>query len=295
MQNLGLIDIGGTSIKFACLKDGELVDNFSAPTPDNLDKFYQVLTDQMDTYKNKYNIQGVGISSPGSVNIKTGIIEGASALPYIHNFEIVQEFEKRFGLPVAIENDANCAALAEVDSGIAKGKKNVVFLVLGTGVGGAVVINGQIHHGSHLLGGEFGYMLADNRTNIVSQRATIRNTVARYNEEVKPTQELDGLQLYSLAQTGDKVAQEYVAEMMFTVAETIFNAQYSIDPELFVLAGGISNNPALLKDVEKHLDEIMKIVEIAPIKPTVAIAKYKSEANLIGAAANYKQRKLGEK
>ena len=66
------------------------------------------------------------------------MIEGASALPYIHDFEIHAELEKRFGLPVSIENDANCAALAEVKFGAAKGLSDVLLLVLGTGVGGSV-------------------------------------------------------------------------------------------------------------------------------------------------------------
>ena len=85
--------------------------------------------------KKEHIIQGVAISSPGAVNKNTGVIEGASALPYIHGFNIQSELETLFALPVSIENDANCAALAEVAFGAAKGCTTALLLVLGTGVG----------------------------------------------------------------------------------------------------------------------------------------------------------------
>lgn len=107
----------------------------------------------MEQAKKEHIIQGVAISSPGAVNKNTGVIEGASALPYIHGFNIQSELETLFALPVSIENDANCAALAEVAFGAAKGCTTALLLVLGTGVGGAVVIDGKVHHGEHLLVG----------------------------------------------------------------------------------------------------------------------------------------------
>lgn len=285
---IGLIDIGGSSIKFGALVDDKLVGETSKKTPDNLTDFYGVLTEQIEKYKVEYGITGVGISSPGAVDVNTGIIGGASAIPYIHHFNIRAEFEQSFGLPVEIENDANCAALAEVDSGVAKGKENVVFLVLGSGVGGAVIINGKIYHGSHLLGGEFGYMLVDQQ-HITSELATISHEAVMYNEEQKPTNDLSGEELYKLAESGDEQAKKYVDQMFFTLGKTIFNLQYSIDPEMFVLGGGISNNPTLLSGVQKAVQEVKDIVEIGEVLPTVAIAHYKSEANLIGAGVHFAQ------
>ena len=88
MQSLGVIDIGGTTIKFAVWQDQQLVAKTKVTTPTTLAEFYTLLTTQVAQMKRDYQIAGVGISSPGAVNKATGIIEGASALPYIHNFRI---------------------------------------------------------------------------------------------------------------------------------------------------------------------------------------------------------------
>ena len=101
-MNLIAIDIGGTTIKIATWINQKLKMAFTIDTPDNLDTFYEELTDAVNEIKADHKIDGVAISSPGAVNKATGVIEGASALPYIHNFKIVPELEKRFVLPVSI-------------------------------------------------------------------------------------------------------------------------------------------------------------------------------------------------
>lgn len=136
MDNLILIDIGGTTIKFG-IKQGPNLEVLPAkPTPKTLAEFYTCLEAVVASLKKQYPIQGVAISSPGAVDQKTGVIKGASALPYIHNFKIQAELEKHFDLPVSLENDANCAALAEMVDGAGKAVKDAIFLVIGTGVEG---------------------------------------------------------------------------------------------------------------------------------------------------------------
>ena len=183
LMNLIAIDIGGTTIKIATWINQKLKMAFTIDTPDNLDTFYEELTDAVNEIKANHNIDGVAISSPGAVNKATGVIEGASALPYIHNFKIVPELEKRFGLPVSIENDANCAALAEIADGAAKGCSSMAFLVIGTGVGGSIIINNQIWHGAHLYGGEFGFMIIDGKQ--LSELASPVTMAKRYNKKLE--------------------------------------------------------------------------------------------------------------
>ena len=103
----------------------------------------------------------MALSLPGAVDSETGIIGGSSALDYIHGPNIKEELEKRLQVRVEMENDANCAALAEVWKGAASDVNDCCFIVSGTGIGGAVVKNKRIHKGQHLHGGEFGYMIAD--------------------------------------------------------------------------------------------------------------------------------------
>lgn len=289
MKNLGLIDIGGTSIKFAVWKDNELKKLKPVPTPSTLGEFYNVLTDQVEKMK-QYQIVGVGISSPGAVNKKTGVIEGASAIPYIHNFKIQQALEERFGLPVSIENDANCAALAELDSGAGKDVDSLVFLIVGTGVGGSVIIDHKIWHGAHLFGGEFGYMLSDNE-NTLSNLGTSVNVANRYNINSKPVSNYSGKEVFDLAKKGDERAQKEVHTMYYALAKGIYNLQYSFDPELVVLGGAVSNNPDLIPAVNKEIEKIRKIVEIASIKPQVVACHYTDEANLRGALVDFNQQK----
>ena len=204
-MSLLTIDIGGTSIKYARFADGKLGEEGAFGTPDNLDQFYQSLAAVVEQFKENSDVCGVAISSPGAVNKATGVIEGASALPYIHDFDIHAELEKRFGLPVSIENDANCAALAEVKFGAAKGLSDVLLLVLGTGVGGSVVMNGKVHHGKHLFGGEFGFMLMDDEHSFSTLGTTIR-MAERYNKRTGET--LDAIEIFEKAFNGDEIANE---------------------------------------------------------------------------------------
>ncbi|PCR99056.1 ROK family protein [Lactococcus fujiensis] len=281
------IDIGGTSIKYA-IYEKELAELGSVDTPDNLDSFYQVLSDIVTTYKQKHHLSGVAISAPGAVNKQSGVIEGASALPYIHNFNIHKALEEIFELPVSIENDANCAALAEVKFGAAKGLNNVLFIVLGTGVGGSVVMDGKVHHGKHLFGGEFGFMLMDNEHSF-SQLGTTVRMAERYNQ--RTNQQLDAIEIFELAFAGDEIAKEEMEVFTYNVAKGIFNLQYSFDPELIILGGGVSQADWLIPELEKQLRKIMDKIRIAPFMPELAICHYRNNANLIGAAADFIQTK----
>lgn len=288
MSNLGLVDIGGTSIKFAVMKDDQLEKLEPVKTPQTLEEFYQVLTNKVDSMKAQYQITGVGISSPGAVNKKTGVVEGASAIPYIHNFEIQQALSKRFDLPVSMENDANCAALAELDSGAGRDVSSLLFLIIGTGVGGSVIINHQIWHGAHLFGGEFGFTLVDDKSTL-SNLATSVGVAQRYNVNSKPITNYSGKEVFDLADHGDTRAQKEVQTMYYSLAKGIYNLQYSFDPELIVLGGAVSNNPHLIPEVNKEIEKIRKVVKIASIKPEIVPCHYTDEANLRGAAVDFAQ------
>lgn len=294
MSNLGLIDIGGTSIKFAVMEGTQLKKLDPVSTPKTLEGFYDALAQKVAEMKSEYKITGVGISSPGAVNKKTGVIEGASALPYIHNFPIQPELEKRFGLPISMENDANCAALAELDSGAGKNVDSLLFLIIGTGVGGSVIINHQIWHGAHLFGGEFGFTLVNDEKTL-SNLGTSVGVAERYNTASDPATNYSGKEVFDLADKGDARAQKEVQTMYYSLAKGIYNLQYSFDPELIVLGGAVSNNPNLIPEVDKEIEKIRKVVKIASIKPQIVPCEYTDEANLRGAAVDFNQTYSKEK
>lgn len=253
--------------------------------PQDLETFYTVLTDEVNKIKEDTKIEGVAISSPDAVNQKTGIIGGTSALPYIHNFKIVDELEKRFGLSVSIENDTNSAALGELAEGAGKGSDSMAFFVIGTGIGGAIIINQKVWHGAHLFGGEFGYMDMDTKS--LSELASPVAMANRYNE--RTGKKLDGKSVFALADEDDPVASDDRQTLIHSLALAIYNVQQSFDPEKIVIGGGISNNPKLIPLLNQEIDHIRNQVNPSSIKPEIVLCSLKSDANLRGAVADFEQ------
>lgn len=284
-MNLAAIDIGGTTIKIATWKDNQLQDKHAIDTPKDLDGFYEALTEEVYKIKKDTKIEGVAISSPGAVNKKTGIIGGSSAIPYIHNFKIVDELEKRFGLPVSVENDANSAALGELAEGSGKGCDSMAFFVIGTGIGGALIINQKVWHGAHLFGGEFGYMIMGAHT--LSELASPVAMANRYNE--RTGKHLDGKTIFELADKDDPVASDERQTLIHALAVAIYNIQHSFDPEKIVLGGGISNNPELIPLLNKEIDRLRDDLDLVTLKPDIVLCKLKSDVNLRGAVADFEQ------
>ncbi|ASB97307.1 ROK family protein [Streptococcus equi] len=282
------IDIGGTSIKFAICHKGRLKKQSSRPTPQSLEDFYHMLDERLAYYRTE-KLSGIAISSPGAVNKATGIIEGASALPYIHGFPIQQCLEERLGLPVSIENDANCAALAESALGAGQGTSSLAMLVLGTGVGGSLVINGRIHYGAHLFGGEFGFMVMNERYQTFSELGTVVNMAKRYSQIINDGKSYTGKEVLELADQGDPVALKERQVFLQSLAMGVFNIQHAFDPEMILIGGGVSQADFLLPALEAELDKLYQIVSISDLRPQLAICHFKNEANLLGASIDFMQ------
>src|SRR5690625_4573986 len=203
-MTLMAFDLGGTSVKYGLYKEGEITTKGSFKTPVSLNQLVEEMSIVM---KGQEKIEGIAISAPGSVNQKERVIEGISAIPYIHFTPIYDLLEKEFGVPVAIENDANCAGLCEVERGAAKDGKNIVFFVLGTGMGGSIFINRQLHTGSHMYGGEFGMSLNSNGET-GRKNGTLVAAAKKYNEKMGTA--LDGIQLLDLYDQGQAAAVETI-------------------------------------------------------------------------------------
>lgn len=281
------IDIGGSSVKYGIWDKEELVNKGSFKTPATWEEMkveFSQLKQQVDT---NFTIEGVGISAPGAVNQEKGVIDGFSAVPYIHYFEIQKEWEELFGCPVSMENDANCAALAEVWKGAGAGLSDILFLVIGTGVGGAVIVDGKIRHGKHLFGGEFGYMLLTE-----DETFSILGTAVQMARRVCLRKGLDesalsGEEVFALAAEGDEIAKEEEAKFYYYVAKGIFNLQYSFDPERIVIGGGVSNKEDLIPNINKQLELLCQKVDGASVIPEIVACDFRNDANLIGAVYNY--------
>lgn len=284
------IDVGGSSIKCALVNEnGQLSNHRKIATPDNLETFYQGIVDVVETYKKEVEtIEKIGMSLPGAVDSDTGIIGGSSALPYIHGPNIMKDLEERCHLKVEMENDANCAALAEVWIGNASDVNDSMFIVSGTGIGGAVIKDKKIHRGIHLHGGEYGYAIMnfDYETKTFETWSDLGSTIALVNRVAKRLgvhpKTLNGQEIFDNVDSNE-VYKEEVDRFYYTLAMGIYNLQYSYDPEVIVIGGGVSAREDLVDEIYKRLDFILKTIEIAHVRPVVRTCKYSNDANIIGA------------
>lgn len=283
-----LFDLGGSSVKYGVWNKDCIMDKNSFVTPDTWDNMKEFLLEIKKEMAAKYELEGVALSSPGVINQVAGVIEGTSSIPYIHHFPIVKELEELFKCPVSIENDANCAGLAELWKGAAKGLKDVIFVVVGSGIGGAVIIDGKIQYGKHLFAGEFGHMLLTDQ-HTFSDLGTAVNMAKRYAKHKNLEESaISGKEVFELAEQGDAIAQNEVDIFYRYLAQGIYNLQYSFDPEKIVIGGGVSSKSDLIQQLNINLKQIVKRVGIPHFIPEIVLCEFKNDANLIGAAYNYK-------
>lgn len=277
-------------MKYAvCNEIGDILENGSKVTPDTLEAMYQVIKDVFSMFD---GLQGLALSMPGAVDSDTGVIGGSSALDYIHGPNIKKDLEALLHVRVELENDANCAALAEVWKGAASDVDDCCFIVSGTGIGGAVVKNKRIHKGKHLHGGEFGYMIADFNfeTKEMETWSHVGSTVA----VVRAVAKAKGVDVHTL--NGKDIFDHYlededykkaVDKFYYVLANGIYNLQYAYDPEKIVIGGGISVRDDLLDEVNQRLDVIFSRFTHAKIRPVVLTCQYHNDANLLGALYHF--------
>ena len=293
MEILGF-DAGGSSVKYAVVDEkGRIREKGKFATPqDSLESLLCSLKEIKDMLQKQYTFAGAGFSLPGAVDDRTGVIGGSSSIPYIHNFDLKTRLQQTLELPAAMENDANCAALGECWLGAAAGCKDVVFLVCGSGIGGAVIKDGRIHHGTHLHGGEFGYMVVNDEAMILSEAAATVPMVRRLEKSKGlPEGSLDGEKAFQLREAGDADAMAAIDFMYDHLARAVYNLQYAYDPEITVIGGGISARPELKDELDQRIAKILAKVQIAKVVPQAACCKFGNDANILGAVYNFLQQK----
>lgn len=285
MKKYLAIDMGGTFMKHAVVgENAEIFKNGKIKTPKTLD---ELLSQIERIVQSQSYIEGIAVSSPGAVSDE-GIIYGSSAVKYLSGPNIKQLIAERTDLNVYMENDANCAGYAEIWNGAAKGKRDVLVMVVGTGIGGAVIKDGVLHKGANLHGGEFGYMLlnsdfkdSDDVWSRVSSTVALVKKVAKIKQVDKAS--LSGERIFELAALGDQDCVQAIDEFYHLLAVGIYNLQYIYDPEVILVGGGISAREDLINNINKKLDRILELVHLAKIKPKIDTCKFRQDANLLGA------------
>ena len=258
------VDIGGTMIKSALLnKDGEIlsVRENATPTRDGAAGLLALLENMAVEFSSSSTpLSGLCISTTGIVDPWDGRVTNRSktAIKDYSDTPLREELQKRTGLPVEVENDVNCAALGEYWLGAARNFSNVVCITAGTGIGGALILDGQLYRGSRFDAMEVGHIpfFPSNW----ESRASTQALIFDYGRRVgRPPSELDGRLVLSRAGEGDAAALRAVDEMCFYLAQGIAALYAVLAPDIFVFGGGIADSmDFLLPRIERHLEQTLE-------------------------------------
>ncbi|MDO4414888.1 MAG: ROK family protein [Erysipelotrichaceae bacterium] len=293
MKKYLALDLGGTAIKYGVL-DEEL--NFSAhgkidARTDSQEVVFEDLRKIYDEYGE--GVEGVCISMPGVIDRKKGFAHTGGAYKWVNKMPIASMLSEEFGVPVTICNDAKSAALAEIGYGNMQYVTNGMCIILGTGIGGAIIVNGNLVDGTHFSSGEFSFLRGhvDDRTN----RRDIfyaTNGVGGFKAALKKAtglDEIDGLKAFRMIKEDhNEEALQGVKEFCLDLAHHIYNLQAVLDCERVLIGGGISNEPMFIDLVKEAVDTVFDGA-FAPVipKPQVMVCRFQADANLIGAVYNF--------
>jgi predicted NBD/HSP70 family sugar kinase len=300
MQNWFGVDIGGTEIKWALISDDyKVIDHGSVPTAfDDPKKVLDAITDLVKPDLAK--IKGIGVSVPGTVfpDDPDGVVYGGGSLTYMHKFALGKELQKACGVPVVVTNDGKSGALGEYASGVLKGSKVGVVMVLGTGVGGGIIIDGRLLYGAHSFGGEFSFIQNNNQDGLTMENMFGRTggwvglkyaVLEESGEQDDPA--LNGKMLFEDILSGNDAAVRGFHKYCRGVATTIMNLQAILDPDIFAIAGGISAQEILIKEINHQISLLTNKTRFPQYpQPVVVQAKNRNNANVVGAVYALKMR-----
>lgn len=305
MKNYLVFDAGGTFIKYALMdENAEILEKDKVPTPDyrthTKEDYYRALDEIVEKYRSR--IAGIAISMPGMLDNKNGYCVTAGYLAYLAGSTVGDELEARYGLPVTVENDGKCAALAEYWRGSLKGCENGAVVVLGSGVAGGIILNGKLYRGNHFTAGEYSYVCTDDANSekmesywgINSGAGGLAKTVAEYTGENPAS--YDGLRIFDQANNGEKKVLEGLKAFTDRLAVQLYNLNIYLDLDVIAIGGGISQQPLLHEYLQKSLDEMLEKIPLKAISPYVPVPKltncrFYNDANLIGALYHFKNLK----
>lgn len=304
------VDLGGTNLRAALLSaDGAILDKRKEATcaADGWKKVVARLVDniiqQRETAEQRgLRVMAVGVGAPGVIRMDKGIVVKSPNFPDWNNLPLRDELEKALHIPVAIENDANAAALGEQWRGAGCGIDSMILLTLGTGVGGGIVLNNKIWQGADGMAGEVGHMtlIPDGRpcgcgnTGCLEMYASARGIVQSYREALGTTEttqasEITSETVYRAARNGDPVALRVMKGMGRLLGIGIANLINIFNPQMIVLGGGVRDAWDLF--IGATHEEIMRRAFQVPAERTMIVPSLLGDdAGMIGAAAGALQK-----
>lgn len=289
MQYLAF-DVGGTGIKHALMDENYRVwDKGAIPTTTvaSSGQFVDALGTIHDRYAGE--LAGIAVSTCGELDPVSGHMFSGGALVFNAGTNLVDLLQARCGRRVTVENDANCALLAEIHDGSLTDATNAVALVIGTGVGGALMINKRIYHGSHFHSGNASFTLANLDGPYTPDRIlAVQNGVGGL---IRPLAQLkswdpatiDGRVVFDLVEAGDPDARAVLDMFCARLAAFIHNLQVMLDVDVVAVGGGISARASFIEALGRKVDELFDASFVPLPRPALRACRYGNDANLIGA------------
>ncbi|MFC0269994.1 ROK family glucokinase [Metabacillus herbersteinensis] len=304
------VDLGGTSIKMAFINYyGEIIEKWEIPTDKSGKEITTDVAKAIDTKlielgQVKSKLAGIGMGAPGPVNLTTGLVYETVNLGW-KNYPLKDHLEIETALPAVIDNDANMAAIGEMWKGAGDGAKDLICVTLGTGVGGGIISNGEVVHGTNGAGGEIGHMTsipeggapcncgktgcietiasATGVVRIAKEKLESTNTSSVLREIIEKNSELTAKDVFFAAENGDILAGEVVDYVTFHLGLVLANLANGLNPEKIVIGGGVSKaGDLLLQKVTSYFNQFA-FPRVAA-GATLTIATLGNDAGVIGGA-----------
>ena len=294
-----VFDVGGTDIKYSVMDEGlNRYAEGTVPTPmESRQAFLHVL--RKIYLPHKVEVEAIAVSLPGFIDSGKGRCNGGGALVYNHQQDVGPELEKICGCPVHLDNDGKCAAMAELWKGSLKGCQNACVFLIGTGVGGGLVIDGKLVKGTHFTAGEFSFLMVnanqweDFDSTMAGQCSTTALLSLYRNYKGLPKGEaVNGKQLFERFHEGEEEARRALDTFCHNIAIQVYNLTTLLDLEKVAIGGGVSRQPVLIEKISQCVEEIYENSPCRDMGVTLNRAQvvpchFSSEANQVGALYSY--------
>jgi len=306
------LDLGGTFTKYALMReDGVFLEKGQIPSAcDSIEHMLEGIAGVGEKYRGQY--EGAAVSIPGRIDTQNGIAHTGGAFTFLKDTPVAQLLEERLKVPATIANDGKCAANAELWKGALQGVQSGVVIVLGTGTGGGIILDGKVWMGHTFGAGELSWLITDfaafshgtgTDANplyfLWAGYLSVTGLLLHYraHKGIAPEVPLDGFAFFSAYDAGEREAVEALHEFGRSATAGIFTIQSILDVERIAIGGGISARPEVTETirqaVEQRFAEVPKAQPFLPPpfgKPEIVPCRFGNDANLIGALSFHLQR-----
>jgi len=287
-MRLLVTDIGGTFIKYAVMdQDMNILKRGKVPTPqENASALVDALC---ALYEKAGELCGLAISLPGIIDADEGRVLMGGALRYNDGFGLGDALKERIPVPIVMENDAKCAAMAEAGAGSLRDVRDGLVILFGTMIGGGIIKDGKLWRGRHFSAGEVSYISTDRepmprRDTVWGNRCSALALCADYAREkgLDPAG-VTGEMVFEGVLNGDDAAKRSLDRYTGEIAVQLFNLQTVLDPERIAIGGGISAQPILIEYIRRHLDSFYEQFPYPITRSEIVPCQFQNDANLYGA------------